>query len=246
MRSVRGPAASSTRSRTGWWSGECRQTGSARSASPVSAYAWQRQRQPPKSVVRRAQVRQGSRIRSWPRWALKAFHSRQIRAGRRCVTLGASRPGSAPAAGHGRAVPSGATVRESAPQPPMRDCAVPSMQSGDTHTNSTVPAASSRRLVTVSRARSTWAGVGNRAARSRDQCAGEPFPELGDGLAHLATAVPEAQDTAGAARPPARAGAAGRGRGRERGRDGASLSDRAIIRCLHAPPRPATPTAHRT
>ena len=52
------------------WSGDLWQAGSALRASPVSASAWQRH--PPQSISRRSHERQGSRIHSVPRNALKA------------------------------------------------------------------------------------------------------------------------------------------------------------------------------
>jgi hypothetical protein len=58
-----------------WW-GASVHAGSVAAADPVKKYAWQRQ--PPKSIERRSQLRQGSGIHPSPRNALSASDSRQI------------------------------------------------------------------------------------------------------------------------------------------------------------------------
>ena len=68
-------------------------------ASPVRASAWQRQ--PPKSFSLRGQDRQGSRIQSVPRKALKAGNSAQISASARSRTDQKASPGILSAAWQG-------------------------------------------------------------------------------------------------------------------------------------------------
>src|SRR5438105_13175771 len=86
------------------------QTGSVLAASPVSKAAWQRQ--PPKSISRWGQLRQGSGIHSVPRKRLKLSDSRQIQASDRLRMLSKRKLGMADeAVGQGRTSPIGLTVR---------------------------------------------------------------------------------------------------------------------------------------
>src|SRR4029450_1669661 len=87
------------------WSGDSAQAGPARPASPVSGKAWQRQ--PPQSISRRSQLRQGSAIQSVPRNRLKASDRYQMSARLLVRTEGKAMPGSVSAAWQGTAVPDG-------------------------------------------------------------------------------------------------------------------------------------------
>src|SRR6185437_250203 len=100
------------------WSGDLWQAGSALRASPVRASAWQRQ--PPQSISRRSQERQGSRIQSVPRKALKAGFECQISASEWSRTLQNSSPGIDSAAWQGSALPDGETLIATRPHPPAQ------------------------------------------------------------------------------------------------------------------------------
>ena len=84
-RAARPPASRTAVATSSSWCGESEQAGSVASARPVIANAWQRQ--PPKSVNRRGQLRQGSCIQSVPRNALNAAPRYQISASGRSLTL---------------------------------------------------------------------------------------------------------------------------------------------------------------
>src|SRR2546425_9246680 len=101
-----------------WRWGESEQTGSVAAASPVTRKAWQRQ--PPKSWVRRSQVRHGSGIQSSPRNRRNDEDSSQIQRSDFSFTFSNSRPGITPAAWHGRALPEGSTTMSRRAQPPMQ------------------------------------------------------------------------------------------------------------------------------
>ncbi len=94
------------------------QAGSVAAASPAIAIAWQRQ--PPQSISRRSQLRQGSCIQSVPRNALKAGESRQISARLRSPKRSKVSERMVCAAWQGSTVPSGATMKASRAQPPMQ------------------------------------------------------------------------------------------------------------------------------
>src|ERR671918_1226196 len=96
---------------------ESEQAGSVALASPVSANAWQRQ--PPKSIVLRGQLRHGSAIHSVPRNALNAAPWYQISASGRSLTLSNSSVVMVSAAWQGRTLPEGVTFRFCLAQPPM-------------------------------------------------------------------------------------------------------------------------------
>src|ERR1700684_2886155 len=92
------------------------QTGSVARAFPVKAKAWQRQ--PPKSISRRAQDWHGSAIQAVPRKALKAGEFAQMSASECSRTDQNSRPGIDSAAWQGKTLPAGVTLSERRPQPP--------------------------------------------------------------------------------------------------------------------------------
>jgi len=100
------------------WCGDLLHTGSASVASPVIKNAWQRQ--PPKSLWRSSQVRQGAFIQLSPRKALNALLRCQISAMGVSFTLGSCRPGRSRALWQGMARPSGAMDRNTEPQPFMQ------------------------------------------------------------------------------------------------------------------------------
>ena len=109
MRNVNGPGArSEARGRAVRW-GESEQAGSVFAGSPVSRAAWHRQ--PPKSISRRSQLRQGSGIHAVPRNRLNASDVLQIAARGRSRTFSNRMPGIAPAVGQGSTSPTGLTVR---------------------------------------------------------------------------------------------------------------------------------------
>src|SRR4029077_9802627 len=96
--------------------GENSQAGSVFAAFPVSNAAWQRQ--PPKSISRGGQLRQGSGIHSVPRNRLKLSDSRQIQSSARVRTFSKRKSGMADeAVGQGSTSPNGFTVRYRCPQP---------------------------------------------------------------------------------------------------------------------------------
>src|SRR5262245_5307718 len=98
------------------WSGDKWQTGSVAVALPVSAKAWQRQ--PPKSMSRRAQLAHGSGIQSVPRNARNAGDAIQISASGCSRTFQNTSPGIDSAAWQGSTFPDGVTLSERRPQPP--------------------------------------------------------------------------------------------------------------------------------
>src|SRR6266699_334938 len=67
------------------WLGDSSHTGSVAAASPVSWKAWQRQ--PPKSIAWRGQLRHGSGIQLLPRKRLNMGESFQIQLSERCRTF---------------------------------------------------------------------------------------------------------------------------------------------------------------
>src|SRR6185437_2977880 len=91
--------------------GASAQAGSVAAASPSKAKAWQRQ--PPKSVVRSSQVRQGAGIQASPRKARKPAPSFQMSPSERSRTLSQLDASAAisPAWWQGSATPSGVTTR---------------------------------------------------------------------------------------------------------------------------------------
>ena len=89
--------------------------GSVAVTSPVIRNAWQRQ--PPKSISRRSQLRQGSGIQSVPRKRWKMGARSQMTSSEWSRTLGNSSPGISRAVWHGRTKPSGATLIDTMPQP---------------------------------------------------------------------------------------------------------------------------------
>src|SRR5262249_10539215 len=93
------------------------QAGSASSAAPGTAKAWQRQ--PPQSRSRRGQDRQGSRIPAGPAKGWEAPDMSQMFAQRRSRTLSKVSPGMVSAAWQGRTLPDGVMVMLLRPQPPM-------------------------------------------------------------------------------------------------------------------------------
>jgi hypothetical protein len=92
------------------WSGESVQTGLAGLASPASRKACQRQ--PPQSISRRSQLRQGSAIQSVPRKRLKASERYQMSARLLSRTDGKAIPGSVSAAWQGTDLPGRRDVQE--------------------------------------------------------------------------------------------------------------------------------------
>src|SRR5579862_5232180 len=97
--------AAATADSTRLWVGASEQTGSVAAASPASRKAWQRH--PPKSSVRRSQLRQGSGIHSSPRKRWKLGDSCQIQARDFSRTFSNSRPDKTSAAWQGRTLPDG-------------------------------------------------------------------------------------------------------------------------------------------
>src|SRR6516162_6850633 len=89
-----------------------------RAGSPVSAKAWQRQ--PPQSISRRSQERQGSAIHAVPRNRAKAAEWYQISARLASPTVGKRNPGRLSAAWHGSTLPDGVMLKKRRPQPPMQ------------------------------------------------------------------------------------------------------------------------------
>src|ERR1700684_3299618 len=91
------------------------QTGSVARAFPVKAKAWQRQ--PPKSISRRAQDWHGSAIQAVPRKALKAGEFAQMSASECSRTDQNSRPGIDSAAWQGETFAGGGVLGEGGPPP---------------------------------------------------------------------------------------------------------------------------------
>src|SRR5439155_23282647 len=100
-----------------WRNGESSHAGSVTVASPVSKAAWQRQ--PPKSISRKSQLRQGSGIHAVPRKRLKASDSLQIHLSGRDRTLSNRNSLISPAVGQGSTLPMGLTVKCLRPHPFM-------------------------------------------------------------------------------------------------------------------------------
>ena len=101
------------------WSGDSAQTGSARLASPAKRKAWQRQ--PPQSISRRLQLRQGSTIQSVPRNRLNASERYQMSVSELSRTEGKARSGRVSAAWQGSALPDGVRFKNRRAQPLMQD-----------------------------------------------------------------------------------------------------------------------------
>src|SRR5260370_19152684 len=112
------------------WSGDKWHTGSAPLGLPVSAKAWQRQ--PPQSISRRSQERQGSIIQSVPRKRMKASELRQIASRLVVPTEGKESPGNVSAAWQGSALPAGVTLRKRLAHPPIQALGIIARESGTT------------------------------------------------------------------------------------------------------------------
>ena len=116
--SLAGGGCSASASMRAWW-GERSQAGSVAAASPRTASAWQRQ--PPKSISRRSQDRQGSRH---PVGAAEGLERRRVRPdvrqrrGRAPTRIPG--PGMVSAAWHGSTRPDGVTFSDRRAQPPMQ------------------------------------------------------------------------------------------------------------------------------
>src|ERR1700735_4672526 len=98
--------------------GASEHAGSVTRASPVSRKAWQRQ--PPKSSVRRSQLRQGSGIQSSPRNRWNEVDSCQIHFSEFSLTFSNDSPGKTSAAWQGSTLPDGLISINLRPQPPMQ------------------------------------------------------------------------------------------------------------------------------